>query len=274
MKIIGFFAIGLVAVLSSCGSSNQENQEQTVEQVGNAVIHITKKQFEASELQLGGLSTQTFQEVVVTNGRLVASPESKANVSSYFAGSVKEIKLQIGQKVEKGQVLFVLEHPDFIQFQQDFLEASGRLLAVKADYERQKNLAAEQVSSQKNFQMAESEYKVLEVRIKAMAKKLTLMGINPNTLTQNDIKSTIAVKAPIAGYVTSLNLFLGAYLNPGETALTIIDTEDLQVELQIFEQDIHQIQIGQKVIFHVQNKPEQSFEGTISAINRAVDPQT
>src|SRR5690606_33026367 len=114
-------------------------------------------QFQSSNMVLGKMEMGSFHEVVKANGMFDVPPENRAAVSCYFGGTVKDIRLLPGQKVKKGQVLFILENPDYVQMQQDFLEAKGQLAYLKSDYERQKNLAQDNVTSQKNYLKAESE---------------------------------------------------------------------------------------------------------------------
>src|SRR5690606_36905728 len=146
-------------------------------------------------------------------GMIDVPPANRASISPYFGGYVKEIDLLTGQRVKKGQVLFTIENPEFVQMQQDFLEAKGELVYLSADYERQKSLSKDNVTSQKNFLKAQSDYTVTKVRFESLRKKLELMNINPNKLTIDNIRTKINVTSPIDGYVTKMDVTRGAYLN-------------------------------------------------------------
>ena len=151
MKYFKRFILGsilLAGTFISCGSPDNNIEKSSVVESESHVVTITIEQFESSNMLLGQLSAQPFSQSIKTFGMFEAPPESKASVSAYFEGYVKELKLLIGQKVNKGQVLFTLENPAYIQVQQNFLEAKGRLKYLKSDYERQKNLAEDNVTSQ------------------------------------------------------------------------------------------------------------------------------
>src|SRR5690606_5502627 len=109
-------------------------------------------------------------------------PQSRAQVGSSFGGTVRQINLLPGQKVRKGQILFTLEDPEYVKMQQDYLESKGQLAYLESDYKRQKDLAQDNVSSQKVFLKAKSEYEVTRGRMASLEKILSLMNINPNTL--------------------------------------------------------------------------------------------
>ena len=258
--------------LIACGGNETvENQESEIEETSTTLI-VTNAQFELGKMELGTLTEQSFNNVVKANGALDVPPENKATVSAYFGGYVKSISLLQGQKIAKGQTLFVLENPDYIQVQQDFLEAKSQLSYLKSDYERQKELAANNVSSQKTFLKAESEYKMTLAKYESLKKKLQLMNINPNSVTEYNMNSTITVKSPIAGFVTSVLATKGLFLNPSDIALTIMNTDHMHVELNIFEQDLTNVAIDQDVTFRIQNS-NTIYKAKVYLINKAIDTE-
>lgn len=258
--------------LIACGGNETvENQESEIEETSTTLI-VTNAQFELGKMELGTLTEQSFNNVVKANGALDVPPENKATVSAYFGGYVKSISLLQGQKIAKGQTLFVLENPDYIQVQQDFLEAKSQLSYLKSDYERQKELATNNVSSQKTFLKAESEYKMTLAKYESLKKKLQLMNINPNSVTEYNMNSTITVKSPIAGFVTSVLATKGLFLNPSDIALTIMNTDHMHVELNIFEQDLTNVAIDQDVTFRIQNS-NTIYKAKVYLINKAIDTE-
>jgi cobalt-zinc-cadmium efflux system membrane fusion protein len=239
--------------------------------VKNNRYELTLAQFKSSEMKLGKLELREFNNVVQTNGMIDVPPANRASISPYFGGYVKEIDLLTGQRVKKGQVLFTIENPEFVQMQQDFLEAKGELVYLSADYERQKSLSKDNVTSQKNFLKAQSDYTVTKVRLESLRKKLELMNINPTTLTIDNIRTKINVTSPIDGYVTKMDVTRGAYLNPMENAVNIVNTDHLHLELNIFEKDISSVKIGQKIRFQLQEEGDQQYEAVVHLIDKSID---
>jgi cobalt-zinc-cadmium efflux system membrane fusion protein len=237
------------------------------------VISISKNQFESGQMEIGKISMQKFNIVVKANGMFAVPPQNQADVSAYFSGYVKEIKLLPGDAVKKGEVLFTIENPEYLQVQQDFLEAKGRLNYLKSDYERQKELLAENVSSQKTFLKAESEYTVTLAQYQSLKKKLSLMNINPNTLTSDNIRSVINVLSPLSGYATTINANKGMFLNPSDVAVTVTNTDDLHIELKIFEKDLPLVKVGQPINVRLQNDLDHVYQGKVHLINKAINVQ-
>lgn len=273
MKNVNYIFQALaLTFLISCGTEDSTVKEVLENQNSSTTVALTKAQFELGKMEIGSFSKQSFHNVVKANGILDVPPENKSTVSAYFGGYVKNISLLPGQKVAKGQTLLILESPDYIQVQQDFLESKSQLNYLKSDYERQKSLALNNVSSQKTYLKAESDYKVTWARYESLKKKLELMNMNPNSVTELNLSSTIAVKAPISGYITSVMATKGMFLNPSDIALTIMNTDHMHIELTIFEQDLTKVAVGQEVSFSMQSD-NKFYKAEVHLINKAIDPE-
>jgi len=262
--------------LFSCTSKEEtqvNNTEVSIESNDRNVISISENQFASGQMELGKMTIQNFNLVVKANGMFAVPPQNQADVSAYFAGYVKEIKLLPGDVVKKGEVLFTIENPEYLQVQQDFLESKGRLNYLKSDYERQKELLAENVTSQKSFMKAESEYTVTLAQYQSLKKELSLMNINANTLEADNIRSVINVLSPLSGYATTINANKGMYLNPSDVAVTVTNTDDLHIELKIFEKDLPMVKVGQPIHVRLQNDLENVYEGKVHLVNKAINIQ-
>tara|TARA_R110002124_G_scaffold174673_1_gene342486 strand:+ start:25905 stop:27071 length:1167 start_codon:yes stop_codon:yes gene_type:complete len=271
----GFLLIAILT-LASCNSNEKTEAANTVETEtteDSDIIKITENQFSAGNMEIGKITRQPFNTIVKANGMFAVPPENQADVSAYFAGYVKNISLLPGDAVKKGQTLFTIENPGYVQAQQDFLEAKGRLNYLKSDYERQKELIADNVTSKKNFLKAESEYTVTLAQFQSLKKKLSLMNINPNTLTGENIRSVISVPSPLTGYATTINATKGMYLNPSDVAITVTNTDDLHIELKIFEKDLPMVKMGQPINVRLQNDMNKVYQGKVHLVNKAINTQ-
>jgi len=268
----------LVAImaLASCNSKEKteiKNTDATEKAENTDIATITENQFKSGDMELGKITTQPFNTVVKANGMFAVPPENQADVSAYFAGYVKDINLLPGDAVKKGQTLFTIENPEYVQVQQNFLEAKGRLNYLKSDYDRQKELIADNVTSKKNFLKAESEYTVTLAQYQSLKKRLSLMNINPNTLSGDNIRSVINVPSPLSGYATTINATKGMYLNPSDVAITVTNTDDLHIELKIFEKDLPMVKVGQPINVRLQNDMNTIYEGKVHLVNKTINLQ-
>jgi len=271
MKSFQYITVLLSAFLiMACGETINKSENATVNLEENG-IEISKAQFEGSKMQLGKLSEQSFPLVVQSTGMIDVPPQSRAIISSFAGGYVQKTPLLVGNKVRKGQLLATLENPEFVEMQQSFLETAQQLGYLKSEYERQKTLVEEQISSQKNFLKAESNYKSALAVYNGLKKKLQMLNINISAVEAGNITSEISLYAPIHGSVTKMNISKGTYVSPADEIMEIINTDHIHLELAVFEKDILKIKEGQKIVFNIPEALEDTFEAEVHLVGTSID---
>jgi len=204
------------------------------------------------------------------NGTVSVAPQNLATVCMPLGGFVKSTNLMPGNMVRKGQTLAILENQEFIDIQQSYLEAKNKLELAKADYERQNELYKNDVSSQKNMQQVASNYKSLKVQVKALEQKLTLIGINPFRMNEDNISRSVALVSPISGYVKAVNVSIGKSVSGSDVLFEIVNSDKLFLELTLFEKDADKVSNGQKIRFFINNETEQ-HEASIYQTGKSIN---
>ena len=277
-NILPAFLLALSLSLGACsGSSGDAGLPPSPDEPATEAdkgIAVSGAQFEAAGMQLGGLESRVFHNLVQTNGIFDSPPSNQAMVSAYFGGYVKSFDLLPGQHIHKGEVMFILENPDYIKVQQEYLEAMGELEYLRSDFERQKALLEGRVSSEKQYMKAESDFKVTEARCASLRKQLELMNISSDGLRPDNIRSTITVRAPLSGIVTSVAAHTGMFLNPSDVAATIMNTDHMHLEVSVFEKDLPQIAVGQEIRFKLPKETSFERRAKVHLVNRFIDPES
>jgi cobalt-zinc-cadmium efflux system membrane fusion protein len=273
MKIINrslYLLLILVAIslCISCGSKTNESEEATNKEEEN-VVEFTQAQYKTAGIELGKAEDRQISGTVRASGVLDVPPQQLVSVSIPLGGFLKSTELLQGYQVKKGQIIATLESMDFVQMQQDYLEAKNQFVLAKADYERQQELGKENVNAQKTLQQSQSNYAGLQVKMKGLLSKLKMLDINLTSLEEGNITNTINVYSPINGYVTEVNVNIGKFVNPIDVLFEIVSTEHLHAELTIFEKDIPKIKIGQKVRFTLANENKERIS-TVYLIGRKI----
>ncbi|MCM4163056.1 MULTISPECIES: efflux RND transporter periplasmic adaptor subunit [unclassified Arenibacter] len=258
----------------SCGDSIEKNNgtgnNVESEQPANRIT-VSKAQFKGGNMELGRLSQQDFPKEVAVTGTIDVSPQNKAIVSAFAGGYIKRTPLLIGNKVKKGQPLLTLENPEFIQMQQDYQESFEQLNFLKSEFERQKSLVAEQISSQKNFLRAESEYKRNLSRYNGLRQKLKMLNISPENVEKGILISEATIFAPIDGSITKVNVNKGMYVSPADEIMEIVNTDHIHLELSVFEKDILKVKKGQKIRFKISEASEEYYAAEVYLVGTSID---
>lgn len=212
-------------------------------------VTLTQAQYTVAEIQLGQPESRTLSTMLKLTGLLDVPPQSRVSVSMPVGGYVRSIKLEPGAKVRRGQTLVVLENPEFIQLQQDYLDTKAQLDYADLEFARQQELSRENVNALKVFQKIRSDRQRLQAQLAGMGQRLSLLHINPATLRADRLIRTVVVPSPVNGYVTDVPVNKGRFVNPSDVIIEVTDVDDLHVHLNVFEQDIARIRTGQTVRF-------------------------
>ncbi len=270
-----FFDLTALFVLISCNSNHQTTADiQTnvsPDAENNNEVIVTKEQFSSAGMSLTQIDTAVFYDVVNTKGYLDVPPDKKAFVSTFLGGYIKKINLLPGDKVRKGQVLLTLVNPEYLELQQAYIEVKEELNYLKAEYERQESLAAENIASRKYLEKVRSDYNQALTKFNSLKEKLKLLNINTNDVENNHLTSEIKLLAPISGYIVELNATLGKYMSPSDIILSIINTDHVHLELSVFEKDILKIKKGQIIRFRIPNTGNEIYTGSVFLKGNAVN---
>jgi cobalt-zinc-cadmium efflux system membrane fusion protein len=250
-----------IVLLSSCSSKkNTETasaEKTKTEEAG--MVELSEDQFKTVNIQYGAVEDKNLSSVIRASGVLDVPPQQLITVSSPYGGTLKSTELLQGKPVTKGEVIAVLENPEFIQLQQDYLDYKSQLVYLKEELDRQQELAKEDVNAKKILQKARSEHNSMMARVQGLKSKLQLININPDKINPENISGRTNIYAPISGYVTKVLVNIGKFVNSNQELFEIVDTRHLHAELTIFEKDVPKLKPGQKVRFVLNNETKERF---------------
>lgn len=178
-----------------------------------------------------------------------------ADLSLEVSGIVDTISFDSGDDVQAGAVLLRLRSNDDLAKLQS-LQASAELALI--NYNR--------------------DLKQLAVRAVAQATvdtdEANLKNFRAQVAEQQAILDKKTLRAPFAGHIGVRQVDLGQYLNAGTAVVTLQALDPIYVDFFLPQQALDQIAVGQPVIARVDTYPNQTFTGTISAVNPKIDANT
>ncbi len=274
-------AVVSALIFSSCNSQKENEEIKNPPQEDKTVIEFTADQFNATGIELGNIEQKNLKSVVKASGHLAVPPQNKASVSTFIGAVVKSISVLEGNFVKQGQTLAVLEHPDFIKLQEEYLTEKNNFSFAEKEYLRQKELMEQNSGTGKVFQKAESEYNISKGKISSLESQLKMFSVNLTELSKGNITSSIILTAPIEGWIGHIYANIGAYAEPNKTLFEITDNTKIHCDLLVYEKDLFKVKVGQKVNFILANQPEhqeehnsKTIEGEIFGINKSFENDT
>jgi cobalt-zinc-cadmium efflux system membrane fusion protein len=237
-------------------------------------VELSEKQLSLIDFELGDFKQMNLGKNIKCSGELELPPQNKASVSALLGGRVKSIDVIEGSFVKKGQTLAVLEHPEVIEYQEQYLDVANNISVLKSDFERKKALFNDSITSQKVFEQAESNYYSAVAKLNTLKAKLSLIGVSANQVEKGNISSGVTIKSPIDGYVRLVEINIGKFVEPASEMFEIVDNEHIHIDLHVYEKDINAIKIGQKVLFSLASNEGVDYEAVVFSIGKAFENDT
>lgn len=262
-------------ILSACNmtvdnkpveSGHKQDRKEINHETEEKLVWLTKMQQKAIGLTLGSIEKQDLNTSVKITGKLALAPQHQAEVSTFIGGNVKKIMVKEGAYVTKGNLLALLEHPDYIELQQEFQQITSSLIYLEAEYQRKKTLYDKEVGSAKDYQKISAEYQSARAKSQGLEEKLRLLGLNSAKIREGNLFTTIAVTSPINGYVKAIHTRMGQYAVPEIGLFEIINTTQVHADFMVYEKDISKVKEGQLIRFTVADQPDKIFKAKIYAI--------
>jgi len=211
--------------LSSCGSKDEKSQIDSSPKIS---------------VQVNTVSTNGNNPFLSTSGKIVAS--NSASLSTRMMGFVDKVHVNVGDKVNKGQLLVSINNADLsaknAQSNAGITEATAAYLNAEKDYNRFKNLYAENSASQKEMDDMTANFEIAKARLEGARQLKNEVGAQ---------YSYANIRAPFSGVITNQFIDEGAMANPGQLLISIEAPGNFEVNTSIPESEISQIKSGAKV---------------------------
>jgi len=246
--IAGVMAIGIFA--AGCGQEEAVVEEEFIRPVRTIVVGSVR----------GGLE-RTFSGTVRSG--------KEASLAFRVSGKVEEIMVDVGDKVEKGQVLARLDNHDYElsvkNTESNLASARAASKNSESSYQRQKSLYENGNISKSQLDQYEAQRNSDLSQMEALAAQLDQV--------RNQLSYT-SLKAPFNGYISAKNIEAFESVAAGQSVFTLVDPGELKVAVGIPESLIIQVKEGAEVTITVESLPEKEFAGIISEVGVALDTNT
>jgi len=201
-----------------------------------------------------------------------ADPARLMKVLPPLAGRVIELKVRLGERVEQGQPLMVLDSPDLRTAYAEYDRAKVLLDLAEKNRDRLRALGVGGGVALKDIQQADADYITAKAEYERAEARLQQVGVDRNTDNKSRI---VTISAPISGSVLDLSVAPGAYWNDTTASLlTIADLSKIFVTANLPEKDTTRVAEGQPVEVRLAAYPSEVFKGVVSFVSDSLDADT
>ncbi len=246
--------------------TKNNNHEPMLIREGNR-IKVPEHSPLRAQLNVQTIKASHAPHIITLAGVVDAEQTRSIAILPPLTGQLVSLNTQLGDTVEKGQVLATMQSPAMAQAYADKIKAQSALKQATEAWSRAQKVNRAGANSIKDVEQIKNNYRQAQAEMQRAQTALEALGQNKESLLQ--------ILAPINGKITTLNYGNGAYITDQSTPLfNLSNNQVVWVTACVPEQTVPWVKKGQKVTVYVAAYPQQSWNGTITFTNNLLDPDT
>ena len=271
-----------VVALLETGCSHGEATSSGKTQPTKATSSTSDPSVELSPSQLGSIKIEPVEKYPFpvekeTVGTISFADDLSVQVFPPYQGTIIRALVELGAQVKKDQPLYTLKSPDLIQAESTLIGAAATFELTSKELARVQGLPG---ISARELEQAASDQQTADGALKAARDAVRVFGKTEAEIDQliasRRIDPALVVRSPIAGQITSFNAPQGLLVQPGNgtAPYTVSNVHIKWMLANVIESDIPLFHLGQPVQVRVMAYSKRLFQGKVSKIYAAVDPNT
>lgn len=199
-------------------------------------------------------------------GQITVNSDRVYRLYPAASGMISDVRVRLGDRVQKGQVLATVQSPDIAEFNRDKRSAIAEKQLSERNLSLAQSLFDSGVYSERDLIEARSTFERAEAEVERIREQQKVLGLS-------DGESVYTIKAPESGFIVQRNINPGLSLRADDDHMfEIADLRDVWVVAHVSESDIRKVQSQNEAIITTLAYPDQSFTGEIVRTSSTIDP--
>jgi cobalt-zinc-cadmium efflux system membrane fusion protein len=222
-----------------------------------------------SRITVATASADSVNPELVLPAMIEADPARTATVIPQLSGRVVDLRVRLGDRVTKGEVLAALDSSDLAQAYSDFDKADDAHALTRKNLGRQEEQSKIGVASDKDLDQARSDDAQAAAEYARARSRLTTLDA---PIASRGPARRLLVRAPVSGSITSLNVTPSSIVNdPTAAMMTIADLSTIWVTAMVPEKNAATVSKGQDALVHLVAFPGRDLHGQVLFVSDVVD---
>lgn len=224
-----------------------------------------------SRLSVMAAAAQPVKPKLLLPAVVESDPARIAAVLAPLSGRLIALKVALGDRVARGQIVAVIDSPDLGQALEDDEKAADSLRLTEKNLERQEAQNKLGVASDRDLDQAKSDHAQAAAEHLRTQTRLKMLGVSDT----NPKPRQLAVAAPVGGSVTALNVAPGNMINdPTQPLMTIADLSTVWVTAMVAEKDLASVSKNQDAQVALSAYPDRQLQGKVSFVSDVIEPDS
>lgn len=272
--------IGLTVVLLFSACSQKQDPAPSPPSASSESIATPATVPSSGQIETAVVDFKPAQPELVLVGKVAYGEDRYSKISSPLQGRVVEVRAKLGDRVEAGATLLVIDSSDITAAYSEFVKEASELEYSTRAQELAKELYATKALALKDLKQAEND--LIKARAEFRRAKERLLSLRipaaelEKPLAQQRITSRFEMKSPLTGTVVERAVTPGQSVggDVGQVLFTVADLDRLQVVADVYERDLALVKVSQVGRINVEAYPGTDFASVVASIGDVVDPNT
>lgn len=250
------------AALESGPAGNDVQSESN----DNDEVRLTAEAIARAGITLAELDKRALSAGAAIAAEVQFDPSSTAHVGPLATGRIMRVAVELGQQVQRGDLLGVVSSGDVSSVRSRLVQARARLGAALTTWKRQQQLAREGIGAQRALVEAQTAVSELRAEVDGLEHQLSTLGSGD--------AGELRLASPIDGVVVAVRGSLGETATADQAVFVVTDPTRVWVRGDVPELEISRVSLGQRTRVRLHAYPELTLAGTITYIAPALDEHT
>jgi cobalt-zinc-cadmium efflux system membrane fusion protein len=222
-------------------------------------VEMTPARLQATGIRTERLQAGTIASEILAQATVAAPPEGQALLTARADGAVVRIEKRLGDPVQAGETVALIESRDAAGFVAARNAAAARAGAARAAAAREQRLFSARITARQDLEAANAASAEAQAELQRAETALRASGVTGDG-------RYLAVRSPIAGRITEVDTQLGAYVSAGAELFNVADPRRIQIDAAVPSTDAQRIRPGDRAIVELPDG------GTVDAVVRSATP--
>ena len=272
----------IALVLTGCGASDKAAStkapaQQKEEAKGEAHqeaggLKLSDEDAQRAGIKVETLALQSVADTITVTATIRPNQDRIARVAPRVEGRIVRVLANLGDAVQAGQALAVVDSIALGEAQSALLQAQSAFLVAQADYKRAETLSADEIIPRREYLRAKAELDKASAGLRAAEDKLRLLG--GTSRSGGRAESTFRLNAPLTGTVIQKKAVVGELGTPNEALFTVADMSKLWIEANLTEDILAKVRPGAAATVTVAAYPGERFSGRVTYVASMLDKES
>src|SRR3989449_5692997 len=241
-------------------------------------ISLTPDAIARSGIKIAEVKSGAATAVLAVPATVTSNAYRDTKVNALVSGIVREVSVELGASVARGEPLAVIVSSDLADAQMKYVSMRAMLEADHQKLERTQKLVALGSASRQELEEVTALHTGHETEVAAARQRLLLLGLSSDRLDrlQNaaQVVSEVTVPSPADGLVITRSVNPGQVINSGQELFVVTDLATVWVIGDLYERDFPRVRVGSPATITLASMPERTLKGRVAYIDPRVDAAT